>query len=63
MEKFKVTYHLITGAEVVDHVEAEDKTSAVLMFGHDENKFVESADGKLHKFNLKHVVMVTVDPN
>ncbi|KIL48397.1 hypothetical protein [Jeotgalibacillus campisalis] len=62
MKKFKVTYHLTTGAEVVDHVEAEEKRSAILMFGHDENKFVESTDGKLHKFNLKHVVMVTVDP-
>ncbi|PPA69098.1 hypothetical protein [Jeotgalibacillus proteolyticus] len=61
-QKFKVTYHLSSGAKVVDNVEAEDKHSAALKYGHDETKFVENEDGILHKFNLKDVVLISVDP-
>ena len=61
-EKFAVTYHLINGVEVTDHVEFEKKTSAALKFGHDETKLLENSDGKLYKFNLKDVALITVEP-
>ena len=57
-----MTYHLTNGVEVADDVESENKTSAALRFGHDEIKFVENEDGRFHKFNLKDVVLITVDP-
>lgn len=62
-EKLALTYHLSNGVEVTDHVEFENKSSAAaLKFGHDETKLVENSDGKLHKFNLKDVVLITVEP-
>jgi len=60
-QKFTVTYHLINGVEVADHVESENKSSAALKFGHDEIKLVENSDGKFHKFNLKDVVLISVE--
>ncbi|TDL31072.1 hypothetical protein E2R51_14850 [Jeotgalibacillus sp. S-D1] len=61
-QKFRVTYHLVNGVEVVDDVESESKKTAALQYGHDEIKFVENEDEKFYKFNLKDVVLITVEP-